>query len=517
MELGRDTYFLNFLRAVTGKKDVNDLCDDIVNFTLKNDNILRNSSETASSGSGVQKIYKPSYTIRDEKVYINNNNFDKSMYLLLKYLSLGIKNYSDYSSYPPANLNVYYDENLFNRSLENAGLSLPETLLIDDTIGCIFPLSQIRKTFPNHSKSEQEFNYRISNSLGEIFDLRATNHEKLNIFKPKSFYGEKVSDITSSKTLNKAIHYVEVYLEITSKELMNVLFTNLLCFADIVKVKLYNQFGNTGVNNMITLGALFEICKIFEFRKCDLNEKMKFADIYNKEYENTIERLFRKGSIVTNKDIAKYPNATFGEKFSKPSIFSEIVKQYKPSGTRNETHLKLQDVSDDQLMKIFIEYFEKFYSIKDEFLVEAIVLVFFAFMSTSPYIRSRDETFEHKIFIGESEKDLKINPKHFLNFVDSRANRLLPSDTKRNYLRLFCSARSNYAIDLFNHIGYKPTMFPNRNKILDHMRIEFWKGLDMNRLTNSEQMSVNVLKRLTEYHSKRDDQSRRRYLEIIGL
>nr|UTS94303.1 P61 [Cordyline virus 1] len=517
MDLKGDPYFEKFLKAVTGLSDINNIRHNVIDFVIKFDNTIRSSSEVGQSGDGTVKTYKASYRIENNKVFIDENNFDKSMYIFLKYLTIGVKDIKDYTSYPPVNLNVYYNNSLFERSLAVAGLSLPTLLLQDDKLGCTFSLSEIRRLFPNHSVSEQEFNYRISNSIGKIFDLREAKSEDLKAFKPKSYYESKVSDIKTNKTLDRANEFVETYLDINSKELTKILYNNLLCFADIVRQKILQTFGETAVNNIITLGALYEICKSFEFKKCNLSERMKFCDIYNENYEDILKRLYLKSSKITRKEIANYPNASLAEKYSEVSIFNELLTKYKPIGTRNATHLKLNIASDEELLRIFVEYFDEYFGISDRFIVEALVLVFFAFLSTSPYIRVRDETFVHTIYVDGVEKTIKIKSKHFLNYIDSRKDRLLPSDARRNYIRLFCSARANFAIELFQYINYKPTMFPNCPKILEHMRIDFWKGLDMKRLTNEEIMSVNVLSRLTEYHSNRDEKSRERYLEVLDL
>ncbi|AFJ05060.2 60.2 kDa protein [Cordyline virus 3] len=518
MDLEKSENFKNLVKFITLKSNNNSLISKIIDYTRKNLKSISNLRYTGESGSGVKTDFNCFVYESQGRILISDDKVTSLLVLVFHYLQSDDVNISKFSSYPPENLFVYITPELVRSYDFIVDKSMIDFCEIYPDLGCTFPKEQIAKAFPELKGADLEFTYRLSNSIGKIQSISNVSKDELKIFRKDSVEQSRASaKILSSSLLSKAENYVDTFLSIGSNELLKSLYDKLLIFADLVTPRIDKTISGDYKSEPIILGALYTLLREFEFKILNFNRQYEFLTKFNERLNGPLSILYNADFKSSVEDVLENKRITSINKFTNLNLQPYFLKRTKIECVASTTHLKLSEPGDTAMCHIFNEYFYKHFGISEFDVVEALVLLFFAFMSTSPYIRQREETFTTSILYEDHPLKITIKSKPFIKYIDSCAKLLPEKDAKRNYIRLFCSYRADYAIQLYKLLGYRPSLYNNCPKILDHLRIDFWKGLNKKLLTKEEQISINILMCLTEYHSRRDESSKLRYYEALGL
>ncbi|AGF73890.1 61.2 kDa protein [Cordyline virus 4] len=496
---------IDVLKFVTFKSDFSNFYNSLLTFVKSDISKINSSSLIGIVGSGQKTEFYGKFTINGDDIRSVTDDMSSYIYLVAYYFKYGIKDYDSLSSYPPENLFAAFTDKTVDQYRKYVDKTID--YLADEYInaGCTYSMLDIKNRFPDYSEADLQFCFKLSNSLGTITSLDSIKSEDLRIFRKDSVDLTAKSKIFSNKLLDVIEDFTNVFFSVSANELMANLYNNLMCFATVPSSTVIAQVGKENFNTPLMKGIFYSILKDYEFKVCNFQTKYDFIENFNSNYSSLIDRLYNIKSYIKDSDIVNDNSTKIEEKIQLPKLLTYIVNVKKLNKAKYTSHLKLRDINDATVSRIFMKYFNEKHSIFDEDLIEAIVLFFFAFTSTSPNAFSKDEVFNMVVPRYNSNYRLVINTKDFISYFNKSKHLITEDDVNRNIFRLYCSKRANYAILLFKHLNYTtPVLFSKYPKVLSHLRVDFWKGLDMERLTRDEIKSINLIRLITEYHSSSD-------------
>ncbi|QGA73179.1 HSP90h [Malus domestica virus A] len=516
MELSRNALFRRVFEALHFKSKVDKEFDEYIKF-LKSDIVRLNRQSFVSSQGGLRKKYESKFYLKDGLIMEGDLSIDDVIFLMCDYFSNFNVDYKVKSPYPIANVIGFYSHPETTEVLEvYKDKSLEQIAADNPTLGCRYTKAQVLEKYPELSGASLEFTYRLSNSLGRLVKPSELSSGDLKVFEVKRF-SQKVSEISEDPVLGKLCEYIDDYITVESSEADQKLFGNMITMCSLIYIQLDPKKRDVLYQNEVFRGLLYKLIRRFKNSVVNGETRFNLLNVFNAEFADDVKTLFNCDIIVDHIKAIRSPEISSREIFD-VAILRDIAFKTKMSMQHKDLSHCLSERSDVVLLQIFCDYFNEIFSISSKELVEALVLVFFSFLSTSNKILDRNEefSFQYKADNGAT-RDLTLNSKHFLSYVEGRKDALDARDVKRNIYRLFCSKRANYAIMVNEQFGFKPNLFSVCKLIQGHMRIDFWKGLRVEFLTQEEEKSYLLLKAITEYHSRRDEKSKNNYYKLIGI
>lgn len=511
-----DSDFIRIFEALHFKSNLTAEIKEYLAFCQGNLSRLNSKSFDAVVG-GKSRVYKSSFILENGQLAKLEITTDDCVFLMCDYFENFNKEYTNKSTYPIGNAIGYFKHPETTKVLERfKDKGLMQICAEDETLGCRFPKRDVRKAYPNLSDSDLEFSYRLSNSLGRLMTFEDLKGADIKHFEVKRELVDQ-TELSDSKFLSKLNDYIGEFITIQSNEADQILFDALKRSCALIFTELDPKDRDKIYNNEIFTGILYKLLKDYKNVKSGSKTKFDILLSFNARFANDVEKIFDTKVIVDHKEALKNPEILSRDVFD-IAILRDIAMRTKMDFEHEDRSHMLDDMSDRVLADAFEKYFQLNYNIYDKEMVEGVVLVFFSFLSTSPGIYERNEVF---LFKARNSRGMviqhEIKSRDFLKSIDTCREFMSKRDSKRNIFRLFCSKRANYAIMVNAAMGFKPRLYQHCAPILDHMRIDFWKGLKVELLTTEEELSYTILKAITEYHSRRDEKSKLNYLKLVGL
>nr|ARP51798.1 61 kDa protein [Grapevine leafroll-associated virus 7] len=438
--------------------------------------------------------------------------------LFIYYLKVVEKDkYNQYCPYPPENLLVLR-KSISELKKNQSYIDKTVTQICDenDKLGCKFPMSLVKSELDGESLNYQLLSYKFWNSLGEKKDLKSISKSDLNIFKvSRDISSPGTTEKSQVECISTAINYVDFYYEVLEDQLFQSVLLSKRKFLDGLRSCLQNEVLDLFNSSVICKGAemcLFNVYKYF--KTTDVNLK-NFVVLYNHEFAPVLEKLFKRDMNAKLSELIEKGVVDTNMILNDIDLLKTQLDQLNNDVSIQSSPYNLSKISDKIIFDRICKWFEMKNMIQDRNLIEAVTLMFFSYLSTSPNIRSRDERFQMSFTYNSKKYDIDIDSKKFLSWIDGCRNQLSEGDRNRNYLRVFCAHRANKAIRINELFNFTPRLFSNLIDVPNHIRIDFYKGLDHTKLTKQELIGLEKIRSVTEYRSRNDEYSRQRYADFV--
>ncbi|QVY19199.1 60kDa protein [Agapanthus velarivirus] len=470
--------------------------------------------------SNTSKLFSTIVSIRNNIATISDDDVTTCVTLFIYYLKTVKKlPYELYSPYPPENLllgvnshqSLAYKDKFIGKTITDMCMSDPNT-------GCKYSYPSIRQKNPNKTETEINLLYKIQNAFGKEVDLDSVAEDELKLFRidRKDLVVEK-TQTSALEIIRQAITYVENYFRYTEDEMLTLNKQAKQSIFSTPYLGLSEAAKTLCDTSVICKGALYTNFDEFKLSSVKDSKASNILKYFNKTIAPVLSKLFATSFYSSLNTFVETTPVSFDNVLTDPDTLLIYMNQLNSLHANADTVHKLNDESDEIVLNRCTEFFRRKFDIDSKAISEALTLLFFSFLTTSPGIRKRREWFCVEFQYNRSRKLVEFFSDEFVSFIDGIRDQLVDGDSERNYIRLFCSKRANKAIKVNEYFNFKPKLFSKYADILDHLRIDFYKGLDTRALTHAECESLHKLQVLTEYRTNRTEESRNLYLNTIGL
>nr|QVY19219.1 60kDa protein [Agapanthus velarivirus] len=487
---------------------------------LKNEKRSNVALSYMGNSARTTKSFYTNVTVTEYAVTVPDETILTCLTLFIYYLTeVEGELYKLYSPYPPANLLMNVGEHASLTYKDRfVGRSITDMCHANPTAGCTFTYSSVREKHPELTETEVNLLYKVQNAFGREIGLKELGGEEMKLFRINRKEDVTTKLVVSAlEIIKQAMMYVETYFKYTEDELLMLSKQSKTLIYSAPYFGLSESAQALANSSIICKGALYK--NFDEFRKIVSNEEnlTRVVKHFNKHIAPVLTKLFKLDFYSSLNKIVKHEmvsaEGVMTDKDTLSAFLSDIDLETKYSSTIH----KLDDVSDKIIYDRCHDFFKTRFGINSAKLSEALTLLFFSFMNTSPAIRARNEWFCVEFEYSGELKRVEFKSKEFISYIDGVRDKLSAESQERNYIRLYCSKRANKAIKVNTFFNFTPKLFFKYANILGHMRIDFYKGLDPRNLTLNECQSLHTLQVVTEYRTNSTGEARNSYLETIGL
>ncbi|UVK78305.1 MAG: heat shock protein 90 [Plant associated closterovirus 2] len=469
------------------------------------ENLQRINSKTYSFNfQGRNFDLTSSYQTRNGLTFVNVDKPLEILKLLSVYVYYVEPKYVDMSPYKPENLfgNPQYMKaikawkNYYDKTMNEYLSDRPE-------LGCLYTMTDIDSNYPSLSKTRKITLYRVCNSLGKIIDLNELSSGALKAFEVKtSDVGSAIMTTTTNNPLfGECVKIFKDFLVMNStkagKEKIEVNRKFLNAFLKCLKPK--DDLGNLGENPLLI--AWF----MREFTSRTANSK-GFKDNYKAVVELSKPMLkFLKEVFL--KELNLDEDSLFIT-FPKNSVV-EIVEQVIPLANfhRNQTlpqpfsnSCDLPRDVDEVVSNTIHKFLSKYVKVEQDLMLDAFLFVLGRCTTNQKRWTSGFDV-EFKI-IGE---EVKFKSTDLWATVVNAVRDKFPKFKTNNLIRQWANNRGDRARVMFKICGFKPGLFGSIPKIVDHMRFDFFKLLNLRLMSEVEKTSYYTLRLMTESKSNNSE------------
>nr|QVY19189.1 60kDa protein [Agapanthus velarivirus]QVY19209.1 60kDa protein [Agapanthus velarivirus] len=509
------TLFSRFLYLPNPEEQINATVDSLI----ASDRSSIPLSYTGRNPS-TSKLFSTIISVRGNVATIPDDSITTCVAVFIYYLNTVCnEKYKLFCPYPPENLllraNTHTSLTYKDRFI---GKTITDMCKSDESLGCKYSYPEIRAKHPSLSETEINLLYKIQNAFGREVDLATVAADELKLFRidRKEKVAEKIKT-TALEIVRKAITYVDNYFRYTEDELLMLSKQAKTTVYSLPYMGLSEVAKEICDKSIICKGALYT--NFDEFKNVDTAEQhlAKIVGHYNKNINPVLTTLFSISFYSSLNDVVRVEGLKTEHLIAEDEALQAFLAGLDMESQYTSSVHRLDDVSDKMIYDRCCEFFKTRFAIDSPNLAEALTLLFFSFMTTSPAIRSRREWFCVELKINGNLVRVEFTSDEFINYIDAIRDKLPLESRQRNYIRLFCSKRANKAIKANRYFNFEPKLFSKYADIPNHMRIDFFKGLDTRTLTQAECQALHTLQVVTEYRTKRTDENKNFYLKTIGL
>lgn len=495
-----DRIAVTCFQTLLKKSNVKHEMEQTNNYIVNNLADINRNTFPARAGS-VRIDFNSDYYISGGQIVVSPKDSNAYVKLLIVYLKYCYTNYSAKTKYPPQSLLAVLDYDSFKAKwVKYLDKSLTDYLDDNKTEGCSFTEQQVVEKYPQVDSLVAKILYRVCNSLGKLLDLKDFENKNISGFEintaqdsptvaddneSNDFFRECVNDqryysSLSGSKLGKAKLEANAYIfKILLKSASGDFDIDRLSRNPLAISKFMNLYTNH-VTDSETFKSKFEALKSI---------KIPFASFIKKAFGIRL-------NFEDSKIFYALPKERQSDVLSDDMMVESIVRD-AASFTVVSDNNYLPERVDRFVTQLLLELFPK---TKASF-PNKIMFGFLHYFALSTTNSKRfNDTQESTIEIeGET---LKISLKFITSYLRNAIQSQHPDYADSNIVRLWCNKRSNLALDYFKSRNIQLYLYSKYPRLLNYMRFDYFKGLDMGKLTDEERLSIQTLRCITEDRSE---------------